>query len=197
MSRGQLTSTQHLILAAIAWRQPVTPYELKDYFQRVVRYLVDVPHTLLYTEPPKLAALGLVEETQEEGGRRRKTYTVTDEGLRVVGDWLASPPAKEPSLDDEAIMKLSYSALGTPSAVAALARHQVDYYQARIAALEAALLSSDHDARRRRYIRTGARLALDQARVLLTFWQNIERDPDRKVETRRTTGTDRHQRSPK
>src|SRR5687767_5553225 len=53
----RLTTTQHLILTTIAWRGPCTPYELKDYFQRVVRHLVEVPHTLLYTEPPKLAEL--------------------------------------------------------------------------------------------------------------------------------------------
>lgn len=183
--RPKLTMTQHFILTTIAWRGPCTPYELKDYFQRIVRMLVEVPHTLLYTEPPKLAALGLVDEEREETGRRRKTYTITDAGMAVVREWLAAPPEREPSYDDEAIAKVSYSALSNPAAVRELAEHQVAYYEARIVMLEAGIVSSDHDAHRRRYIRTGARLALAQAHVLLEFWRDVEKDPDRKAEAKR------------
>ena len=82
-------------------------------------------------------------------------------------------------------MKLMFSTFSSPAAVRALARHQVEYYEERIAGIEAVLPTSDHDARRRRYIRTGARLALEQAKVLLEFWRDVERDPDRKEESRR------------
>jgi len=181
----KLTTTQSLVLTTIAWRGPCTPYDLKDYFQRVVRALVEVPHTLLYTEPPKLAALGLVHEERERSGRRRKTYTITDAGMDVVREWLATPPSREPSLDDEAMMKLLYSVFSTPAAVRDLARNQVDYYEARISAIELALPTSDHDAARRRYLRTGARLALQQAKLLREFWLDVEKDPDRKAEAKR------------
>lgn len=184
-SQTVLTTTQHLILTVIAWRGPCTPYALKDYFQQTVRYLVDVPHTLLYTEPPKLAALGLVDEEQEKGGRRRKTYSITDAGMDVVRAWLASPPSKEPSLEDEAIMKLMYSVFSTPEAVQGLARHQIGFYERRIETIETMLPTSDHDAQRRRFIRTGARLAYEQAKVLLEFWRDVEKDPDRRSEVRR------------
>lgn len=180
----KLTTTQHLILTTIAWRGPCTPYELKDYFQRVVRTLVDVPHTLLYTEPPKLASLGLVDEEQEPAGRRRKTYTITDAGMEVVREWLSSAPHREPSLEDEALMKLTYAAFSTPEAVRALANHQIAFYQDRVARLEAALSSSDDDAHRRRYLRTSARLALQQAKVLRDFWLDVERDPGRRAEAK-------------
>jgi PadR family transcriptional regulator, regulatory protein AphA len=185
VSTPALTTTQHLILTTIAWRGPCTPYELKDYFQRVVRTLVDVPHTMLYTEPPKLAALGLVHEEREETGRRRKTYSITEAGMEVVRAWLASPPSRDPSTEDEAIMKLVYSVFSTPAAVRDLARHQVAFYEARITAIEEALPTSDHDARRRRYLRTGARLAYEQAKVLREFWLDVEQDPDRKAESKR------------
>lgn len=185
MSTRKLTPTQHLILTTIAWRGPCTPYDLKDYYQRIVRLLVEVPHTLLYTEPPKLAALGLLHEEREETGRRKKTYTITEEGLEVVRTWLASPPEREPSTEDEAMAKLTYSALSTPSAVRGLARQQIDYYERRIAVLEAMIPTSDHDAHRRRYIRTGARLALQQARDLREFWRDVEKDPNRKSEEKR------------
>lgn len=184
-SSPKLTTTQNFILTTIAWRGPCTPYELKDYFQRVVRVMVEVPHTLLYTEPPKLAAFGLVDEQQESTGRRRKTYTITDAGMAVVREWLATPPEQEPSLADLAIAKLAWSALSTPSAVRDLARHQITYYEQRIAMLEAGLVSSDPYAHERRYIRTGARLALRQAHVLLEFWHDVEQDPDRKAESKR------------
>lgn len=182
MSSPKLTANQHLILAVVAWRGPATPYDLKDYFARVVRYLVEVPHTLLYTELPKLAALGLVHEDREETGRRRRTYTITEEGMDVVRAWLVDPTAREPSVDDDALMKLTYSVFSTPDAVAQLARHQIEFYEKRIEIIDAVLPTSDHDAYRRRYLRTGARLARDQAVVLLEFWRDIERDPDREIE---------------
>lgn len=104
--------------------------------------------------------------------------------MDVVRDWLATPPSKDPSLDDEAIMKLTYSVFSTPGAVRELARHQVDCYEQRIATIEAMLPTSDHDAHRRRFLRTGARLAYEQAKVLLEFWRDVEKDPDRRSEAR-------------
>lgn len=78
-----------------------------------------------------------------------------------------------------------YSGFSSPDAVRGLARHQIEYYEARIAAIEEALLTSGHDAHRRRYLRTGARLALHLACVLLDFWRDVEQDPDRKSEAKR------------
>lgn len=185
MSSETLTTTQNLILATIAWRGPVTPYGLKDYFSRVVRLLADVPHTLLYTEPPKLAELGLLDEHREETGRRRKTYSVTEAGYEQIRAWLREPPVREPSTDDEAMFKLLYAGFAAPEHVAALARNQVEFYERRIALLEEVLPSSDHDAERRRYIRTGARLMYDLSRTMRDFWLDVEQDPDRKVEAAR------------
>jgi PadR family transcriptional regulator, regulatory protein AphA len=185
VSSAKLTTTQSLILATIAWRGPVTPYQLKDYFSRVVRFLVEVPHTLLYTEPPKLAALGLLDEEVEPTGRRRKTYSITDAGLEQIRRWLQEPPEREPSTEDEAMFKLMYAGFTAPVHVATLARHEVEFYEQRIALLSEAIPSSDHDAERRRYIRTGARLALEQAKVMRDFWLDVEQDPNREVEATR------------
>jgi PadR family transcriptional regulator, regulatory protein AphA len=185
VSSPKLTTNQNLILATIAWRGPVTPYGLKDYFSRVVRVIVEVPHTLLYTEPPKLAELGLLHEELEEGGRRRKTYSVTEAGYEQIRAWLREPVVREPSTEDEAMLKLLYAGFTAPEHVAGLARQQVEYYERRIAFLEEVLPTSDHDADRRRYIRTGARLALEQSKVMRDFWLDVERDPDRTVEAKR------------
>lgn len=80
-------------------------------------------------------------------------------------------------------MKLTYSVFSTTDSVVELARNQIALYENRIATIDAVLPTSDHDAHRRRYLRTGARLARDQAVVLLEFWRDIERDPDREIET--------------
>lgn len=187
MSRPKLTTTQHLVLAVVARRGPCTPYELKDYFGRVVRYLVEVPHTLLYTELPKLAGLGLVHEDREETGRRRKTYTITDDGMDVVRAWVEDPHTREPSLEDEAIMKLIHGAFGSPEAVAELANRQVAYFSERIAAIDAAM-ALNIDVHRNRYFRSAVRLARAQSEVLVEFWSDIERDPDREGEVLRSSG---------
>lgn len=178
MSSTNLTATQHLILTVVAWRGPATPYELKDYFQRIVKFLVDVPHTMLYTELPKLAQLGLVHEEQETTGRRRKTYTVTKAGRAVTRAWLGDAECRPPSVDDEAMMKFLYSEMSTPEAVAALAGQQLAYYEQRLGMVEASLASNLENAHRTRYLRTGARLLRDQTKLNIKFWKRVLEDPD-------------------
>ena len=48
-------------------------------------------HTLLYTEPPRLAALGLVTEVRESEGRRRRVFAITAEGMEALSSWLDRP----------------------------------------------------------------------------------------------------------
>ena len=70
---------------------PSTPYDLKRFVQRQRGQLRPVPHTQLYAEPKRLAEAGLLEETREEGGRRRRHYGITEMGRRRLAEWLSEP----------------------------------------------------------------------------------------------------------
>jgi DNA-binding PadR family transcriptional regulator len=43
---------------------------------------------------------------QEEGGRRRKTYALTEEGRAALAAWAKDPTWTPPQLRDEAILKV-------------------------------------------------------------------------------------------
>ena len=79
MSRSTLTPVSYLVLGWID-RGPATPYELKRMSAHSVGYFWEFPHSQLYAEPTRLTKLGLLEEKQELTGRRRRVYSITDEG---------------------------------------------------------------------------------------------------------------------
>ena len=74
----RLGPTSYLVLGIVAMRGPSTPYDLKRFVQLSVGNFWPFPHTQLYAEPARLAEAGLLEETREETGRRRRHYTITD-----------------------------------------------------------------------------------------------------------------------
>ncbi len=61
----------YLVLGIVAVRGPSTSYDLKRFVQLSIGHFWPFPHTQLYAEPARLAEAGLLEETQEESGRRR------------------------------------------------------------------------------------------------------------------------------
>ena len=183
MSRPELSTVQHVILCCLAWRGPLTPYQLKDYVSRVVSWVWEFPHAQLYTEPARLAEMGLVVEEREEAGRRRRTYTITAEGLDVVRTWLAEPPTKPPQLRDLGMLKLHFSALSDPESVRGLAEHQQRVTEERLSIIRAGMLESDVEPERRRFVRTGARLAMTLSEITVEFWRDVAADPDRRIET--------------
>jgi PadR family transcriptional regulator AphA len=61
-----------------------TPYDLKVRVAGSIGNFWSVPHSALYAEPERLAKAGLVEERREEGGRRRRVFSITAAGRRAL-----------------------------------------------------------------------------------------------------------------
>ncbi|MDP9136447.1 MAG: PadR family transcriptional regulator, partial [Actinomycetota bacterium] len=89
----RLGPVSYLVLGMIAMRGPSTPYDLKRFVQAGVANFWPFPHTQLYAEPKRLAEAGLLEETREERGRRRRHYAITETGRRRFAEWLSEPVA--------------------------------------------------------------------------------------------------------
>ena len=117
---------------------PGTSYDLKRWADESVGNFWTFPRSQLYAEPQRLAALGLLEETQEDGGRRRRTYQVTAAGTAALQSWL-SEPAGFPELRDLGLLKLFFAEQGTPQQVQRLAAEQLDLHRARLADYDACL----------------------------------------------------------
>ena len=136
MSTDQLTPTSHLVLGLLAREGPSTPYELKRHVAATLGHFWSFPHTLLYGEPARLAGLGLLSEEREEGGRRRRMFTITPAGLDALGAWLRQPSHEPTELRDLGLLQLFFADLGPPEARQAIATEQLAIHRAKLAEYE-------------------------------------------------------------
>lgn len=110
----RLTGNSYALLALLAEFGDSTSYEIKQWLERSVQNFWPVPHTTAYEEPARLAAAGYLSARQEEGGRRRRIYSLTEKGREALAEWAATPTASPPQLRDEAVLKVFAGAEPAP-----------------------------------------------------------------------------------
>jgi PadR family transcriptional regulator, regulatory protein AphA len=131
-----LTSTSYLVLGLIEREGPSTPYELKRHVAATIGHFWSFPHALLYTEPARLVALGLLTEERESDGRRRRLFTITDQGRAEIRVWLATPAQEPTELRDAGLLQLFFADLGSADDRQALAAAQLAMHRAVLARYE-------------------------------------------------------------
>lgn len=136
MSNQRLTSTSYLVLGLLAREGPSTPYELERHVRATLGNFWSFPHTLLYSEPPRLAALGLVRETRETDGRRRRVFTITTEGESALSAWLDRPSSASTELRDLGLLQLFFADLASVGARERLAEQQLAIHSAKLIAYQ-------------------------------------------------------------
>lgn len=102
----KLTNTSYALLALVDQLGEATPYEIKQAMDSSIENFWPVPHTTAYEEPARLASGGYMSVRQEEGGRRRKTYELTEEGRAALAAWAEDATWTPPQMRDEAILKV-------------------------------------------------------------------------------------------
>lgn len=91
MSTPRLSTTAIAVLGLVGIR-PMTGYEITQVARRTYRYLWPREESVLYEQPRKLEALGLLTGSLEPGKRRPRTrYTITQAGRDALAQWLATP----------------------------------------------------------------------------------------------------------
>jgi DNA-binding PadR family transcriptional regulator len=133
---GQLTPTSYLVLGLLAREGSSTPYDLKRHVAATIGHFWSFPHALLYTEPPRLVALGLLTEQRELDGRRRRLFTVTDAGRAALHQWLANPSREPTELRDLGLLQLFFADLGSDGDRRGIAAAQLSIHRSMLAAYE-------------------------------------------------------------
>src|ERR1700759_5860484 len=103
-----LTETSYIVLGLLEQGEPATPYDLKRIAQVSTSNFWSVPHTQIYTECARLAAEGLLDERQEQTGRRRRVYRLTKRGREALQTWRDEPATDLYELRDAATLKLFF-----------------------------------------------------------------------------------------
>jgi DNA-binding PadR family transcriptional regulator len=102
----RLSGTSYAVLSLLEHLGEATPYDLKQAIEQTVSNFWPVPHTTFYAEPARLAEAGFLAERQEQHGRRRKLYRLTDPGRDALHAWATTPDAAPPQIYDEAVLKI-------------------------------------------------------------------------------------------
>jgi DNA-binding PadR family transcriptional regulator len=120
----RLTKTSYALMALLAELGEATSYDLKRAMDASIENFWPVPHTTAYEEPARLAAGGYLSVRQEEAGRRRKVYALTDAGRAALREWADDPSTAPPQLRDEVMLKVFAGADPAPLTPARLAWHR-------------------------------------------------------------------------
>ncbi len=111
-----MTTTSYAILGLLAIK-PWTTYELIQQVERSLRRVWPRAQSKLYEEPKKLVALGYASASEEQVGRRRRTwYTITPAGRAALATWLAEPGGG-PVLEFEQLLKIHLAHGATTAAI--------------------------------------------------------------------------------
>lgn len=164
MSTGvRLSTTSYVVLGLVEACEPATPYELKAAAEASVQNFWTLAHTQLYGECTRLAAEGLLDEQQEETGRRRKVYRTTAAGRDALAGWRDDAAPSQYEMRDPGILKLFFGA--DP---AALAVEQTAFHEAKLA---------EYEVLAQQEMTPGMRLALEAGigheREFLRFWSEL------------------------
>jgi PadR family transcriptional regulator AphA len=136
MSNNRLSPTSYLVLGLLAREGPSTPYDLERHVRATLGNFWSFPHTLLYSEPPRLADLGLVTETRETEGRRRRVFTITPAGVTALSAWLDRPSGAPTELRDLGLLQLFFADLASGEARLRLAEQQLAIHRSKLSAYQ-------------------------------------------------------------
>ena len=172
-----LTPTGHLVLGMVAAFGPMTSYQLEQRVAATVGSFWLFPHSQLYAEPRKLADAGLLEETVENGGRRRRTYAITQAGRAALDAWFSEPEPGRTEARDLGLLKLFFADLAGPDAVRRLAADQARTHRVRERELSDRRRELSGKAAGRHMLAT-LELGVRHASTFAEFWEELAKDPD-------------------
>ncbi len=110
---------------------PATSYDLKQRVGYTIGNFWAFAHSQLYDEPARLVEAGLLTVSEEEGGRRRRTYSITDQGRAALREWLSAPTPEQTEVRDLGLLKLFFATFGDDTDLANLARNRFESHKAR------------------------------------------------------------------
>ena len=125
----KLNATSYVVLGMLC-HGPATSYDLKQRIAYTIGNFWAFAHSQIYDEPVRLVADGLATETVEEGGRRKRTYSITRSGRQALQDWLATPTHEQTEVRDLGLLKLFFATFGEREDLLRLARDRYEAHRA-------------------------------------------------------------------
>ena len=176
MKEIHLTPSSYIVLGMVAAFGPATSYDIYQSAESSIGYFWPFSRAQLYAEPRRLTEEGLLNEEQEQSGRRRRLYAVTEKGDALIKGWLKEPTRMPTEIRDLGLLKLYFSQLSTREGLVSLAGQQVEVHRQRLAEyrqLQADLADNDKAAFSLATLEMGVRFE----QMAADYWQEVARDP--------------------
>jgi PadR family transcriptional regulator AphA len=125
----KLNATSYVVLGMLC-HGPATSYDLKQRIAYTIGNFWAFAHSQIYDEPARLVGDGLVSETVEQGGRRKRTYSITPAGRTALQGWLATPTREQTEVRDLGLLKLFFATFGERDDLLRLARDRYESHRA-------------------------------------------------------------------
>ena len=174
----KLNATSYVVLGMLTYG-PATSYQLKQRVAGTIGNFWAFAHSQLYDEPARLVATGLVSQSVEQGGRRKRTYSITDDGRKALADWLAEPTLEQTEVRDTGLLKLFFGTHGAPEDIRQLARDRYESHRARADGY--GRQRAEVEARADRWQLKTLELGIRYERTVEQFWKDfldeLDRDP--------------------
>lgn len=166
-----LTPTSYLVLGLVGHMKRCTSYEMKVIVGRSIGYFWTFPHSQLYAEPSRLVTLGLLAEEQEEGGRRRRTFRLTDSGRAALRAWLAEPTDLPTEIRDLALLKTFFGSQADEDEVRRTAAAAAASHRTRLAEYETIAAGAPPSADRHQLATLA--LGMRYERAAVAYWEAL------------------------
>jgi PadR family transcriptional regulator, regulatory protein AphA len=175
----QLTPTSFIVLALLSASGEATPYELKQMAAATVGQFWSLSHSQVYAEPERLAKAGYLSEKREQGGRRRKRYSLTARGRSAFEAWRDEPSRALYELRDPGLLQLAAGA--NP---ARLAEAQLETHKEKLAELEQMRAGLDVAGAAEAYLLV-CDCGIGHEREYVRFWSRLAKDSGKQKRSRR------------
>ncbi len=172
-----LTTTSYLVLGLVMRMESATPYDLKRAVLHTIEYFWAFPHSQLYAEPERLKRAGYLQESRERGGRRRRSFTITDQGRAVLEAWLKEPTAEPVEIRDLGLLKLYFGELASVRDMRALAQQQAELHGERLAEYERLRQARQSVDAAEVYPLAVLQMGIHFERAALAFWTTVGEAP--------------------
>ena len=107
-------------------------YRIKDHLEKNFGHMWSINYGQIYQNLKKMEEEGLVEMVEmapsEDGGPRKKLYTVTDAGRDEFARWLAGSPERQMLLRDPFLTRFVFFGFGDDDRALETIDEQIDIY---------------------------------------------------------------------
>lgn len=167
--QGNLMSIKYAILGLLKYSD-MHGYQIKKHIERNFGHMWSINFGQVYPSLKNLSEEGLIdmieEAPSENGGPRKKRYSITPKGVDDFARWLAEFPQKPILIRDLFLLKFAFFGFGEDNRALEIIDRQIEIYEAQ---LKQRQLNRERWERQGLYVRLMIDLGINQIEMYLQW----------------------------